>query len=117
MDRTHERVLQAMAENLGEGLPRATPLLAEKAPGLLLEHGRSWTYAMPEKGALDEKTRTLILLGIALATGSEACVKAMAHRAKRLGLSKEALLETLKIARQAQANAVLGHAAPLLEVL
>lgn len=41
----------------------------------------------------------------------------MAHRAKRLGLSKEALLETLKIARQAQANAVLGHAAPLLEVL
>ena len=23
MDRTHERVLQAMAENLGEGLPRA----------------------------------------------------------------------------------------------
>ena len=103
MDRTHERVLQAMAENLGEGLPRAIPLLAEKAPGLLLEHGRSWTYAMPEKGALDEKTRTLILLGIALAT--------------RLGLSKEALLETLKIARQAQANAVLGHAAPLLEVL
>lgn len=33
---------------------------------------------MPEKGALDEATRTLILLGIALATGSESGVKAMA---------------------------------------
>lgn len=41
----------------------------------------------------------------------------MSHRAKRLGIPKEALLETLKIARQAQANAVLGHATPLLEVL
>lgn len=117
MERTHELVLQAMRKNLGEGLPVAIPLLAEKAPGLLLEHGRSWTFAMPEKGALDEATRTLILLGIALATGSESCVKAMAHRAKRLGIPKEALLETLKIARQAQANAVLGHATPLLEVL
>jgi len=51
MERTHERILEAMRKNLGEGLP------------------------------------------------------------------KEALLETLKIARQAQANAVLGHATPLLEVL
>lgn len=117
MERTHEQVPKAMQANLGEGLPEAIPLLAEKAPGLLLEHGRNWTFAMPEKGALDEKTRTLILLGIALATGSASCVKAMAHRAKRLGIPKEALLETLKIARQAQVNAVLGHTTPLLEVL
>ncbi len=58
MERTHELVLEAMPKNLGEGLPEAIPLLAEKAPGLLLEHGRSWTFAMPEKGALDEATRT-----------------------------------------------------------
>lgn len=114
---TQERIFQAMKANLGEGLPEAIPLLLEKAPSLLLEHGRSWSFAMPEEGALDEKTRTLILLGIALATGSESCVRAMAHRAKGLGISKEALLETLKIARLAQANAVLGHATPLLEVL
>lgn len=78
MERAHERIPEAMRNNLGEGLPEAIPLLAEKAPGLLLERGRSWTFAMPEKGALDEATRTLILLGIALATGSESGVKAMA---------------------------------------
>ncbi len=88
MERTHELVLGAMRKNLGEGLPEAIPLLAEKAPSLLLEHGRSWTFAMPEKGALDKATRTLILLGIALATGSESCVRAMAHRAKNLGLPR-----------------------------
>ncbi|GAA5335820.1 carboxymuconolactone decarboxylase family protein [Thermus hydrothermalis] len=101
-----------MRENLGEGLPEAIPLLTEKAPGLLLVHGRS-----RKRGRWTRGPAPASLLGTTLATGSSACVKAMAHRAKGLGISKEELLETLKIACQAQANAVLGHATSLLEVL
>lgn len=70
-----------------------------------------------DTGALTGERRTLIYLGVALATGSRACVEAMTNKAYTLGIDAAKLLETFKIARFAEATRVLGNAEPLLAAL
>ena len=43
--------------------------------------------------------RTLISLGVALAAGSDACIKAMMNKAQAQHLDEAKILETVKIAR------------------
>lgn len=112
-----EQVLDQMRATLG-----AVPVVVEKSlsadPTLVLEHARSKGYAMPpEGGALDEETRTLIYLAVALATSNHACTQAMAQKARSESIASPKLLEAFHIARLAQATAVLGNAEPVFDLV
>jgi alkylhydroperoxidase/carboxymuconolactone decarboxylase family protein YurZ len=73
---------------------------------------------MPKDGgALTDQTRTLIYLGIALATGSLTCIDAMMNKAQTQNIDAAKILETVKIARFAEASRVLGNAEHVLAKL
>jgi len=99
----------------------SVPTAIEKAvkvdEGLLYEHLRSRGYAMPPEGVLDEETRTLIYLASALAAGSQACIQAMANKAKMQNIPSAKVLETVRIVRFALATKVLGEAEPVFAAL
>lgn len=116
---TVDQILANMSASLNGTVPVAAQLAGKVAPELLLRHVQDSGFAMPKdgSGALAEETRTLIYLGIALATGSHACIEAMTNKAQTLGVEPAKLLETFKIARFAEATRVLGNAAPLLAAL
>ncbi|MEX2411635.1 MAG: carboxymuconolactone decarboxylase family protein [Candidatus Paceibacterota bacterium] len=98
-------------------LPKAIELAGDVFPELVAEHAHSSAFTMPQDGALEAENRTLIYLGIALATGSKACIEAMMSKAKMQQISKEKILETLKIARYAEATRVIGNGEIVLEHL
>ena len=98
-------------------LPKAIELAGDVFPEFVAEQARSSAFAMPENGALEAETRTLIYLGVALATGNKACAEAMMNKAKTQEISKEKILETLKVARFAEATRVFGNAEIVLEHL
>jgi alkylhydroperoxidase/carboxymuconolactone decarboxylase family protein YurZ len=111
---TLEQVLAGMTVSLNGTLPTSVQLAADVMPDLVLRHAQDSGYAMPKgAGALTDETRTLIYLGIALATGSHPCIEAMTNKAQALGIDKAKLLETFKIARFAEATRVLGNAEQL----
>jgi AhpD family alkylhydroperoxidase len=116
--RTVEQVLANMTGTLNGHIPAAVQHAARVIPELVVRHAQDSGFAMPKGGgALSEETRTLIYLGIALATGSRACVEAMTDKAHTLGIDQAKLLETFKVARFAEASRVLGNAEPLLAAL
>lgn len=112
-----DQILIQMRETLG-----AVPAAMEKSlgadPDLVTEHARSKQWAMPAQGgALDEETRTLVYLAVALATSNHECTKAMVAKARFQGLGSAKLLEAFHIARFAQATTVLGNAEPLFDLV
>ena len=98
-------------------VPASIEKAAKADEGLVYEHLRSKTFAMPPDGALDEETRTLLYLASALAAGSAACIQAMANKAKMQGIPAAKILETLHIVRFALATKVIGEAEPVFEAL
>ena len=116
---TTEEILAMMETQLGkDGVPQVMRRAGRVMPDLLAEHVRGKMYAMPpEGGAFDEETRTLLYLAAALAAGSTECVKAMTARSRVMGIDREKLLETFKIARLAVASGAIGNAEPLLAAL
>ena len=107
----------AMMRNTMGSIPSAIEKATDLDEGLLYEHLRSRSYAMPAQGALSEETRTLIYLASALAASSTACVQAMANKAKTQGISQEKVLETIRIVRFALATKVIGDAEPVFDAL
>lgn len=114
---TTEQILSMMKGAMDGKLPKAIELAGEVFPEFVAEQARSSAFAMPKDGALEAETRTLIYLGVALATGSKACIEAMMNKAKMQQISKEKILETLKIARYAEATRVIRNAEIVLEHL
>lgn len=114
---TTEQILSMMKGAMDGKLPKAIELAGEVFPEMVAEHAHSSAFAMPKDGALEPETRTLIYLGIALATGSKACIEAMMNKAKMQNISKEKILEAFKIARYAEATRVVGNAEKVFEQL
>jgi alkylhydroperoxidase/carboxymuconolactone decarboxylase family protein YurZ len=115
---TVEQVLANMTNSLNGQVPPSVRHAVTVMPEMVVRHAQDSAFAMPaEGGALTNETRTLIYLGIALATGSGACIEAMTNKAQGLGIESAKLLETFKIARFAEATRVLGNAEPLLAAL
>ncbi|MEX2411641.1 MAG: carboxymuconolactone decarboxylase family protein [Candidatus Paceibacterota bacterium] len=114
---TTEQILSMMKGAMDGKLPKAIELAGDVFPELVAEHAHSSAFAMPQNGALEAETRTLIYLGVALATGSKACIEAMMNKAKMQQISKEEILETLKIARYEEATRVIGNAEIVMEHL
>jgi len=114
---TVEQVLAGMAAQVGGQLPRMVELAATVMPEMVFKHAQDGGFAMPkEGGALTEETRTLMLLGIALATGSH-CVEGLMHKANAQNIEKAKILETVKIARFAEATRVFNNAETVLAQL
>jgi alkylhydroperoxidase/carboxymuconolactone decarboxylase family protein YurZ len=114
---TVEQILAGMAAQVGGKLPRMVELAATVMPELVFKHAQDGGFAMPkEGGALTEETRTLMLLGIALATGSH-CVEGLMRKAKVLNIEQAKILETVKIARFAEATRVFNNAEHVLAQL
>lgn len=107
---TLEQVLATMTASLNGTLPASVSLAGEVMPEMVFRHAQDGAFAMPkEDGALTPETRTLIYLGIALATGSH-CIEAMMNKATAQGIEDAKVLETYKIARFAEATRVFGNA-------
>lgn len=115
---TVEQILSMMKENMNGALPKTMELAGEVMPEMVLEQARSSEFAMPkENGAIDAESRTLIHLGIALATNSTTCIESLMNKAEVQKISKEKIIETLKIARFAESARVVGNAEVLLRNL
>jgi Carboxymuconolactone decarboxylase family. len=115
---TVEQVLAGMTTSLNGTLPQAVQLAARVMPDMVLRHAQDSGFAMPkEGGALSEEMRTLMYLGIALATGSHACIEAMMNKAKVQNIEQAKILETVKIARFAEATRVFNNAEHVLAQL
>ncbi len=112
---TVDQILQMMSQAMDGKLPKAIELAGQVMPEMVYEHAHSSGFAQPNNGALDTETRTLIYLGVALATGSKSCIEALMNKAKVQNISNEKLLETFKIARFAEATRVVGNAEILFE--
>ena len=113
---TVEQVFGMMRQMMGS-VPSTIKKAVQVDEGLLYEHLRSRSYAMPAVGALDDETRTLIYLASALAASSKACIQAMANKAKMQGIAPEKVLETVRIVRFALATKIVGDAEPVFEAM
>lgn len=114
---TPEQVIARMTQTMNGQVPRAMQNAAKVMPEMVVRQAMDRAFAMPPEGALDEPTRTMIYLGIALATGSAGCIEAMLNKARTEGISKEKLLEVYKIARFAEASRVFSGAADMFAKL
>lgn len=115
---TVDQIVASMSAGLGgKAVPPMIRLAAKAMPDMVVRQAQDSGFAMPkEGGALAEETRTILLLGIALATGSD-CVENLVNKAKAQGIDDAKLLETFKIARFAEATRVFNNAVPLLAQL
>lgn len=115
---TVDQIMAGMSAGLGgEAVPLMIQLAAAVMPDMVLRQAQDSGFAMPkEGGALAEETRTILLLGVALATGSD-CVENLVNKAKAQGIDDAKLLETFKIARFAEATRVFNNAVPLFAKL
>jgi alkylhydroperoxidase/carboxymuconolactone decarboxylase family protein YurZ len=112
-----EDVLEMMRRSMGE-VPAAIEKSVPVDPGLILEHARSKSFAMPVQApALDETTRTLVYLAAALAGSSPACVRAMANKIVQQGIAAEKVTETIHIVRLAMATKIIGDSEPVFDAL
>lgn len=114
---TVEQILSKMKGAMDGKIPKAIELAGDIFPEMVMEQVRASAFAMPQDGALDAETRTLIYLGVALATGNKSCTEAMMNKAKTQNISKVKILEAFKIARFAEASRVVGNAEIVFEHL
>ena len=115
---TVDQIMAGMSAGLGgKAIPPMIQLAATVMPDMVLRQAQDSGFAMPkEGGALAEEVRTILLLGIAMATGSD-CVENLVNKAKAQGIDDAKLLETFKIARFAEATRVFNNAVPLFSQL
>ncbi len=114
---TLDQVLAGMTSATGGNLPRMVQLAARVMPDMVFKHAQDSGFAMPKDGgALTEETRTLMLLAIALATGSP-CVDGLVNKARVMNIDRPKILETIKIARFAEATRVFQNAEHVLTQL
>jgi alkylhydroperoxidase/carboxymuconolactone decarboxylase family protein YurZ len=111
-----EQILAGMRQGMGR-VPDAIEKSVTADPALIYEHMRSRAFSMPQEGALDDETRTLIYLAAALAGSSHACVQAMADKIVQQGIPAAKVVEAIRIARFAMATKVIGDAEAVFEAL
>jgi alkylhydroperoxidase/carboxymuconolactone decarboxylase family protein YurZ len=84
---------------------------------MVVKHAQDSGFAMPKDGgALTEETHTLMLLAIALATGSP-CIDGLVNKALASNIERPKILETIRIARFAEATRVFQNAEHVLAQL
>lgn len=78
------------------------------------QHFQTFNQAVMAAGALDEKQKELIALGVALTTQCNYCLEIHRQAAEKAGATQEEIAETVMIAAALQAGAALTHGTQLL---
>jgi AhpD family alkylhydroperoxidase len=76
---------------------------------------QSLMTAASSKGSLDETTKELISLGIAVASRCDGCIAMHTQKLVKLGVTKEAYMETLSVAVYMGGGPSLMYAAEAIE--
>lgn len=114
---TLDQVLAGMSAASGGRLPQMVQRAAHVMPDLVVKHAQDSGYAMPQQdGALSDETRTLMMMAIALVTGSK-CLDGLVNKAIATGIDRAKILETVKMARFAEATRVFQNAEHVLAQL
>lgn len=98
--------------------PQATPEMAQKKADLVPETASAWrnfSGTVFKAGALDEKTKQLIALGISHVTQCAYCIKGHTKMAKQKGASNEEMMEAIWVAAEMRAGAAYAHATIAME--
>ncbi len=101
-------------------VPQSTPEMAKKKADLVPETANAWrnfSNTVFRTGALDEKTKQLIALGVAHVTQCANCIKGHTKMAKLKGASHEQLMEAIWVASEMRAGAAYAHASIAMEAM
>ena len=117
---THAAIaVDAMEGTMEESLyPTSTPEMAKKKADLsphIIETWRTFSNTVFKAGALDEKTKQLIALGVSHVTQCANCIKGHTITASRKGASKEEMMEAIWVAAEMRAGAAYAHASIAME--
>ena len=117
---THAAIaVDAMEGNMEESLyPTSTPEMARKKADLapnIVETWRTFSNTVFKAGALDEKTKQLIALGVSHVTQCANCIKGHTITAKRKGATNEQMMEAIWVASEMRAGAAYAHASIAME--
>lgn len=117
---THAAIaVEAMEGTMAESLyPTATPEMAKKKADLaphIVETWRTFSNSVFKAGALDEKTKQLIALGVSHVTQCANCIKGHTITAKRKGATNEQMMEAIWVASEMRAGAAYAHASIAME--
>lgn len=117
---THASIaVDAMEGNTDDKLyPTSTPEMVKKKAELApkqVEAWRTFSNAVFKAGALDEKTKQLIALGVAHVTQCANCIKGHTLTAKRKGASNEQIMEAIWVAAEMRAGAGYAHGSIAME--
>ncbi|WP_272011301.1 carboxymuconolactone decarboxylase family protein [Roseovarius sp. ZX-A-9] len=88
--------------------------LTKVAPEMAKGYG-TMSRAAKKNGALDEKTKELVALGIAITTRCESCIGFHVRSLVRLGTSRDEIIETLEMAAYMGAGPGITYGAKALE--
>ena len=117
---THAAIaVDAMEGNMQESLyPTATPEMAKKKADLAVPQVAAWrtfSNAVFRAGALDEKTKQLIALGVSHVTQCVNCIKGHTKTSKLKGATNEQMMEAIWVASEMRAGAAYAHATIAME--
>lgn len=117
---THASIaIEAMDGNAEVQLyPTVTPEMARKKADLAptqVEAWRTFSNAVFKAGALDEKTKQLIALGVSHVTQCTNCIKGHTKTAKMKGASNEQMMEAIWVASEMRAGAAYAHGSIAME--
>lgn len=117
---THAAIaVDAMEGNTEDKLyPSATPEMARKKANLapkIVETWRGFSNAVFKAGAIDEKTKQLIALGVAHVTQCANCIKGHTQTAILKGATNEQVMEAIWVASEMRAGAAYAHGTIAME--
>lgn len=117
---THAAIaVDAMEGNNDASLiPQSNPEMAKKKADLVPETASAWrnfSNTVFKAGALDEKTKQLIALGVSHVTQCTNCIKGHTKMAKQKGASNEQMMEAIWVASEMRAGAAYAHASIAME--
>ena len=117
---THASIaVDAMEGNNEESLyPTSTPEMARKKADLapdIVDTWRTFSNSVFKAGALDEKTKQLIALGVSHVTQCANCIKGHTKTAKLKGATNEQMMEAIWVASEMRAGAAYAHASIAME--
>src|SRR5262245_50581156 len=76
---------------------------------------RTLHFAGAQTNHLDESTRELIALAVAITTRSDACIANHTEKAIRLGVPREHIMEALGVAVAMNAGAAMAYSARVMD--
>lgn len=110
-----DQLLDKMAEEFGSK-PEIMQLLSKLKPEGVFEHAKNKSFAMGE-GAIPQKYKLLMAIGISSAIGSSGCTLTYSKVAARKGISTDEIMESILLARFVSATSVVNTAGEAMKHL